>query len=883
MKIKLKTYLKQHAALSLSFWLPVLLMLGYFVYRKMYPFGGETLLTVDLGQQYVDFFAFLRQTLLHDPTNFFYTFNKAIGGEMLGEFSYYLLSPFNLIFLFFPGKSITAGVMLVTLLKYGLAGYTFARLLHQQRILSDKVLPLFATSYSLMGWMIANQLNLLWLDAVVFLPLIINGLLNLLKKKHGLAYSFWLALIMISNYYMGYMIAIFLILFFIWHETDQFASFKQFGKNVWLFISRSLLAAGLACLVLLPTLTSLQTSKGEYTTTMIHAKIEYPPLQMVTKLLLGAFNFKQMPSGLPNIFVSSLALCGFLLYFFNGQIKRRSRLSAGLVTAFLLLSLCFEPLDLFWHGMQFPVWYPYRFSFVVCFWLIYLAALNYQHGFSTTALKVVLLTAVESGIIYYSWQHMQKLTFISKETLTCSVLFTAATLVLLLIDPGTNKTSQKQKLALLFLLVPAEMLTNAALSLNNISYLSQKEYSHPTAALAQDSQAVHQIDPGFYRTGQTYSRTKNDGLAHNLNTGSYFSSALEKTIPDFYGQIGNPDGDNYVTYSNGTLITDSLLGMKYFMSPKDSSEILQPKLQNQALTPLTIKPELTSDPLRKDLPLTRIYQNPWATTVGYSANSLLKNSKFGFNDPVGYQTTWLNDATGTWSTTKYFHAQNFNEVVFQNTNRTVNLTGAVLKKKKSKAMAQVIFKFTPKTNDPYYLTFGPGMEEAKVETFTGSHPLYHYGTFRHTVILNVADHSKDNEVTLTARFKKNSLFLDNFVLYRLDRKLSTQKLHQLQQHSWQVKKVNNRHLTGKINVNGPNQIFATTIPYSKGWKVKIDGETVPTFKLQNTFVGADITNGTHTVTMKFTPPGLYVGLIISIFSLTTLVLLETKFRQHRHH
>src|SRR5699024_7848007 len=255
------------------------------------------------------------------------------------------------------------------------------------------------------------------------------------------------------------------------------------------------------------------------------------------------------------------------------------------------------------------------------------------------------LTAVESGIIYYSWQHMQKLTFISKETLTCSVLFTAATLVLLLIDPGTNKTSQKQKLALLFLLVPAEMLTNAALSLNNISYLSQKEYSHPTAALAQDSQAVHQIDPGFYRTGQTYSRTKNDGLAHNLNTGSYFSSALEKTIPDFYGQIGNPDGDNYVTYSNGTLITDSLLGMKYFMSPKDSSEILQPKLQNQALTPLTIKPELTSDPLRKDLPLTRIYQNPWATTVGYSANSLLKNSKFGFNDPVGYQTTWLNDAT----------------------------------------------------------------------------------------------------------------------------------------------------------------------------------------------------------------------------------------------
>lgn len=881
MRIKLQNYLHKHAALLLSFWLPVLLMLGYFMYRKMYPFGGETLLTVDLGQQYVDFFAFLRQTLLHDPTNFFYTFNKAIGGEMLGEFAYYLLSPFNLLFLFFPGKSITAGVMLVTLLKYGLAGYTFARLLKQQHIQSGKVLPLFATSYSLMGWMIANQLNLLWLDAVVFLPLITNALLKLLKKQHGVAYSFWLALMMISNYYIGYMIAIFLILFFIWYETEQFTSLKQLGKSAWLFVSRSLLAAGLACLVLLPTLASLQTSKGEYTTTIIHAKIEYPPLQMVTKLLLGTFNFKQMPSGLPNIFVGSLALCGFLLYFLNGQIKRRSRISAGLVTIFLILSMCFEPLDLFWHGMQFPVWYPYRFSFVVCFWFIYLAALNFRHGFNTTALKVILLTGVEGGIIYYSWTQMHKLTFISKETLTCSVLFTAATLVLLLIDPGTNRTSQIQKLVLLFLVIPAEMLTNAALSLNNISYLNQKEYSHPSAALAQDSQTIHQIDPGFYRTGQTYSRTKNDGLAHNLNTGSYFSSALEKTIPDFYGQIGNPDGDNYVTYSNGTLITDSLLSMKYFISPKDSSEILEPKLQNQALTPLTIKPELTADPMIKDLPLTRIYQNPWATTVGYSANSALKSSKFGVNDPVGYQTTWLNAASGTWPTTKYFHAQNFNEVVFQNTNRTVNLTGAVLKKKNPKAMAQVIFKFTPKTNDPYYLTFGPGMEETKVETYTGSHPLYHYGTFRHTVILNVADHSKGNEVTLTARFKKNSLFLDNFVLYQLNRKLTTQKLHQLQAHSWQVKKINNRHLTGKINVNGPNQIFATTVPYSKGWKVQIDDRTVPTFKLQSTFVGANITKGQHTVTMKFTPPGLYLGMMISFVSLSLLCWLEANFRKQK--
>lgn len=879
MNTKLTSYIKKYYSEVLCFSTPVVLMLGYFIYRKMFPFGGETLLTVDLGQQYIDFFSFFRETLLHDPTNFFYTFNKAIGGEMLGEFAYYLLSPFNLLFLFFPGKSITAGVMVVTLLKYGLAGLTFTKLLKDQAIQVGKTLPLFATIYALMGWMIANQLNLLWMDAVIFLPLIINSLLKLLKEYHGLAYSFWLALMIISNYYMGYMIAIFLVLFFIWHETNTFQSLKKIVTDLWFFASRSLLAAGLSCLILLPTLSSLQTSKGAYTTTVIHPKIEYPPLEMTAKLLLGAFNFKQMPSGLPNIFVGSLALCGFLLFFFNSRFKITTRLCALLLTAFLVLSMCFEPLDLFWHGMQFPVWYPYRFSFVVSFWLVYLAALNYQEHFTASVPKVILLAIVYGGIIYYSWSHMKKLSFISKETLVCSILFAAATLMLLLIDPRDDRTNQIKKVALLFLVICTEMLTNTALSLNNISYLSQSEYTRPSSALAADSQALKKQDAGFYRTGQTYSRTKNDGLAQDINTGSYFSSALEKNIPNFYGQIGNPDGDNYVSYSNGTLITDSLLAMKYYLAPKDSSEITQKKLQNQALTPLTIKPELSSYQQVQDLPLTKIYKNPLAATVGYSSNAALKTVQLPLNDPVNYQTAWLNAASGTWPTTKYFAAQNFNEVIFQNTDKTVNLTGALLKKKNKKAAAQVIFKFTPKTNDPYYLTFGPGMEESNVEAFTGSHPLYHYGTFRHTVILNVADHSKDNEVRLTVRFKKNSLFLDNFVLYKLDRQLTTEQLRKIQRHSWQVKKINNRHLTGKINVSGNNQIFATTIPYSKGWQVKIDGKSVPTFKLQGTFIGTRISKGAHTVTMCFTPPYFYYGCGISLLALLGLLFSEYRYRR----
>ncbi len=73
-------------------------MISYFAYRHMAPFGTNSILTVDLGQQYIDQFAMFRHTLLAHPSSFFYSFSNALGGDMLSEWAYYLMSPFNLLF-----------------------------------------------------------------------------------------------------------------------------------------------------------------------------------------------------------------------------------------------------------------------------------------------------------------------------------------------------------------------------------------------------------------------------------------------------------------------------------------------------------------------------------------------------------------------------------------------------------------------------------------------------------------------------------------------------------------------------------------------------------------------------------------------------------------
>lgn len=875
MKKRFNTLFLNHRVLWLSFLIPMGISLVYFITRQMFPFGNNTILTVDLGQQYVDFYSFFKDTLLHHPERFFFSFSKAIGGEMIGEWAYYLLSPFNLILLFFSKENITAGILLVTILKYSFSSLSFAYFLEKRKVTNSLITISFSTSYAFMAWNVANQLNLIWMDAPILLPIIILGFFNLMEKKNYWLYPLTLALMFLDNYYMGYMIAIFLCLFFIWHQTTYFSSFQTLLKNIRNFIIYSFLAAGSVAALLVPTFYTLINSKGQYTEQNIHLKIEYNPLKILSKFIIGSFDFEQMPSGYPNLFIGSLGLILFFLYFFNPQKKIKDKFSALLISVFLLCSLFFEPLDLFWHGMQFPVWYPYRFSFIVSFWMLFLAANAIQdYTISISKLQTFLIGLLLSGIIIYSWINQHHFSYVSKETLILTAVFFGLALVILNMHSGFDRLILKQLLLLSFVLI--EMSTNFIYSLNNLSYLSQDEYASPSAALSKNSHWIAQKDSSFYRIGQIYGRTKNDGLAHDINSGAYFSSALEKNIPDFYGMIGQPDGDNYVIYSNGTLITDSLLGMKYFISPRNYAELDKATSQGYPLMQLSQRQDLASYKYLHENSRTKIFYNQFALPLGYASSNSIARIPNLYDNPIVYQTNWLNSVSNSMPQTHYFTAVNFNHVIFNNTKQQTTLTNASFKKINRNKAAKIIFKFIPKTNDSYYLSLGSDLDKDNVEWYLNDEKMNNYDTFRHTTLVNVANHAKNHEITITAKFKNDDLWLDNFVLYQMNNKLVKNKIKQISQQAWKPTYLSDTHFTGPIHITKSHQLFTTTIPYNIGWKAWVDGKEVKTKKVQNTFLAFKINQGKHQITLKYTPPYFFLGLWISIISIIILVIINFK-------
>lgn len=839
---------------------------GYFAYRQMAPFGNSSLLTVDLGQQYVDFFAYFRSALLHHPSSFFYSFSKGLGGEMWGTNAYYLFSPLNLLLLPFPGKLLTSGIMLILLLRYGLAGLSFAWLMEKTGWQSGPRIWGFSTAYALNGWMIANQLNMIWLDALVILPLIIWGLLKLLRHQHVGTYIAWLAVMMVDNYYMAWMICLFTILLVCW-QLPQLASWRQRGLAFLRYAASSVAAAGIAAVTLLPTIYALMQSKGTYTETSIRSRFEYFPFKMLAKLVPGSFNFDQMPSGQPNYYIGALLMFGALLYFFNHKVKVSQRLAALAVTVFFIFSFCYEPLDLLWHAGQFPVWYPYRFSFIFSFWCILLAAQTIQPGYRLNRWLTALLVILTAGLFLYVNQ--LKLTYLSDSQRIIGLGFAIISVVCLAIP---RRDSPHLYDLLLICLIICDVTTSAYTSLNNIAYVTQGEFANYTTQLDAASNKVKHNDHGLYRVAKTFTRTKDDPFQGDFNSGDHFGSTLEPAIANFMGAIGQPAGDGFVTYANGTQVTDAIFGFKYTMSKRNP--------QSSQMPTSGYRPDWNRLPVSDFTSKIVVKYNQNSLPLAFGASNEILDLAHTTLDPLNYQSQIMQALAGRPVNQPLFMVQNFNAVRFENVQPAKQITGTTFRKKNLLKPGIIQLKFIPPTNDSYYLTVGPGVkDDASIRV--NNRAFGQNSNYRDTIAINLAHHQKGKPVIITIRLKKLSAWLQNVSVYRLNQRAFNASLKTLHQSPLKVTQHSSTKINGTVNLKRGQNVLMTTIPAANGWHAVVDGHRATTKTALGTFMVIPMAPGHHQVELYFRPSFLVLGAVISLISLTaTLVIVKKPHLLH---
>ncbi|WP_040536256.1 YfhO family protein [Schleiferilactobacillus shenzhenensis] len=814
------------------------------------PLTGGNWLGGDLSQQYLSFFQYYRHVWAGATDQIGYSFANGLGGSMAGNWAYYLLSPFNLLTLLFPPERLPQVLYGIILLKIGWAAAAMSFMLRQIEPTLERAINLaLALSYALMGYTVVYQMNLMWLDGVILLPLLVWAVRRLLDKGSFLPYTLLLALAVISNYYIAYMLAVFLVLYcaymIIMSWYDWRRALRQLGRFVW----GSLLGGLLSMVVVVPTLLDLLAGKGTQATPKLPLFIA-GWTQTPAKLIIGS------PSnGLPNVFIGTLALFAFVGYFFSTRFALREKIAGGLVAFVLGAGFVFNGINLFWHGLQLPQAYPFRFSFLVSFWLIYLAATQLTQIVYWHFESWFPPTLVAGAVLVYAFLLRHQVAGITPVRLALSGAFL---LLLLLGIVLWQRRSARIWRWLVLLAVVGEVGANATLSMATLPRVS-------TAALARSSQTTlqwqnavrKQADADWYRVaavpltpGQV-----NQSLEAGHASGTAAAGPSSTAVVNLYQALGLPAGNRGYAGVTGTQVSDALLGVQYTA------------VNDQTRT--NLRTDLTAESVVYQRGAMTVRQSPNTLPVGFAVDRQAALGKLSPTDPLANQTLMMNTLTG--ADDEFFTSVPAARAVLTNVHRE----GTALVPSR-KGRAATVTSNTPVTRQlPTYVIVQPAALHDSAVTINGEKvilPVESTGP----IVVGLLPQNGQVNVRWTLRRKTEAQPLR---IAQLRPAILHSAVTRLNAQAWRITKRSGNQLSGTITV-GAGQQLMTLIPFASGWHAVVDGRAAPVRRSASAFLSVPLTAGKHRVTLRYKLPGLTWGMMLSILGLV-LLLGTVIYGRHR--
>ena len=342
---------------SLSFIIPIVMMIIISVILGMYPFGERTILITDMNKQYNDYFAYFK-TIMTGENNLIYTFSKTLGGDMVGFSGYYLQNPFLFLLLLFPNDILPLGVWIMIILQIACCSLTFNVYLNHTYAPS-KMSIIFSLAYAFLGYTF-GYINLTnYFCNIIVLPLVILGIQRLYKNhKDCWLYIITLAVSILLNYYIGFMLCIFSALFFaylLFSNTENVQQIKKRFKQILSFLVSSILGILLTAFDLIPIVISLKGQKNVPNGDVLSFYRNFQMIDIFSKLYSNMFDGNTSNNNLPFIYVSMIAVIFVFFFFLSKKITKREKIVTFVFIVVMLLSFYIHTIDVIWHGFNSPV------------------------------------------------------------------------------------------------------------------------------------------------------------------------------------------------------------------------------------------------------------------------------------------------------------------------------------------------------------------------------------------------------------------------------------------------------------------------------------------------------------------------------------------------
>ena len=856
-------FLKKNYTWINSTLITFLFFLFFMISHKIIPFGNVSLVTHDCYQQVYPFTTVLYDKLKSgDSLNYYW--NSGLGGNFLATYFYYLVSPVNLLVVLVDRTDILGFITFTIIIKLSISAGTFGFFLSRQNeeFENNVLLIPFSCAYALCNFMLAYYHESMWLDSFVLFPIIMYGYKKLMKEHKPAIYILSLAVAAFLNFYIVYIMGLFLCLWFI---IDDHVSFKGFIADGIRFGLASILAAGMSALSLLVSYLGVNLTHVGGETLVSHEWYGN-----IFEVLREHFIFTKLQSigeklNYSNIYSGTFVIVLVFAYIFIKDIKLSERLRKIALAVFMLISMDESVLNFIWHAFHKPLFIPNRFGFLYVFVLLVMAWDAYCH-LDKSGIKLISV-----GFVLAELFPMVSYFFVDFDSRIKSSQILVISLVLVLIYSiiffVMTVSDKKRVIFCIFtsLIMIVELFINAGYLLDRevVLFSDSVEGMIEDFEFFQEAVATNNANDKecIYRSSLVYEDMMNGNSLCNLNGIDVFTSIF-------------PFDTYRFTKLNGIYSRDN--GIRGYGYPEVLEDIFAEKYAYVYKTKDCYADRVNYNPILSTNQI-NIYENTDALSLGFGVNNSIRDYELYSEDSFANINQLTEKMAGVVPV--------FEEIApeCQVSSEGLQLSAvesdhicikSVIEDYKNRKLSIV---FPVEFPGEYYVELSTELDniidfyknDDKIRSLSACPNLdmFYMGRFETGDVAKIEFSNLSDE-----DYKLLSEELVELRFAILNEEMYHDFLDDVSKNQMSVEIKSSDRLIASINLDEGQTLF-TSIPYDEGWHVYENGKEIDKIKLTEAFIGLELGSGQHELEFKYIPQGLYIGAGVSLVSCMIFIVL----------
>lgn len=811
-------------------------------------------------------------------------YNLALGSDIIATLNYYGFGdPLNFFAIFVPTRYMEYFYCFLVGFRIYLAGLAFVGLcLYHRKRLSHALIGSLVYTFS--GFVILSAVrHPFFINPMIQLPLLLIGIDCVIKKRQSMIFAFAVFYSALCGFYFLYMMTIVigiyaLVKFFDYYDVHRI---KEFVLMIVRSIREYLLGVGLAAIIFLPAVIGFLLS-SRFGHHVERNYISYGWEYYRNNLL----KIIAPPGSWDALAVAAIALLAVVILF---SLKRKKYKS--LKKMFIIgLTIYILPLGGYiMNGFSYP---SQRWTFGVALLIAYITVEMFpilcNLNKKQQIICIVVLSVYTLGV--FGWSKTRGIYHV-----VGIAMLAWTSLILVFCAKGNRVSNNKQQIKQNNISEFSKIIVCLVLVMGNVCVNAAYRFAEDQAGYAKEfaklGDETTQIVNAIEREGEVYlydyagrfdgtTFAKNMGMIWHVPTMNSFWSIVNEAVADFWKiseNVGQYNTTGFYRTDSRTIFT-TLLSNRYciekegreayipygyrLIEKKDSGNNIY---ENQYALPWGYTYEQYF--IEKDLEQLNGLEKQQAMLQGISLKEIPKGNSRGIIEnsinAIPYNIKALND---------------------------IEWNDEILEVKKGNASIILEYQM-PSQVEGYLRLKGLDINESNQSNFNltinsqgytnnadvlSDKYTWYFG--RENYLFNLG-YSEKERTTCTITFPKAGKFkLEDIEIFALSMDKYPEQIENLREEPLENIKMDINQITGTVNLS-KNKILCLSIPYSKGWSAKVDGEPVEILRGNYMFMAIPLEAGYHEIEFNYFTPGLRMGFVCT--GVSVLIIGRRVWKERR--